>query len=215
MKTYLFILLSFLFLTNTKAQEDPTDDEETSEAIALEIEITSVKPISCPLTDNGSVSLSAINGAKPYEYLLDGVLLSSNGYFGNLSAGKHNVFVTDSLGLSVSFDFITTRSYTTIAEDCPCSMFIPTALTANADGVNDLFNIVPSCPVVDFELRIYDRWGNLVFESFDYKEKWNGASDKYHVPNGIYNYTISYRWGELLDTSINVQSEKGFVQVLR
>jgi gliding motility-associated-like protein len=179
------------------------------------VEINSLKPINCPLFDNGSISLLPSGGEAPFSYILDGVLESTNGFFGELSKGKHNVFIIDSRGCATSLDFDMQRSYTTIGDDCPCEMFIPNAFTANVDGLNDLFNIVPSCPVADFELRIYDRWGNKVYESFNYKEKWNGATDKYYVPNGIYNYKIIYRWGEASDISIDVQSASGMIHVLR
>jgi gliding motility-associated-like protein len=179
------------------------------------VEIISLKPINCPLFDNGSISMRPLGGKSPFSYTLDGVFESTNGFFDELSIGKHNVFIIDSKGCSATLDFTMQRSYTTIGDDCPCTMYIPNAMTNNADGLNDLFSIIPSCPVADFELRIYDRWGSKVYESFDYKEKWNGGTDKYFVPNGIYNYKISYRWGEAADISIEVQTESGIIHVLR
>jgi gliding motility-associated-like protein len=53
------------------------------------------------------------------------------------------------------------------------SMFIPTAFTPNDDGVNDTWLPV-SYAVNEYELLIYDRWGENIFTSDDPYEAWNG-----------------------------------------
>ena len=179
------------------------------------MEIISIDPINCPLYDNGSISLKAKGGQSPYSFILDGIQQSANGFFGELSEGVHNIYLSDTRGCEEYLDFETIKSFSTIGEDCPCTLFIPTALTANVDGLNDLFDIVPNCPVADFNLKIYDRWGTKVFESYDYKTKWNGAVENYHVQNGIYNYAITYRLGEEANGNVEIQSTAGIIHVLR
>lgn len=215
MKQLIILVLFTASFTTIQAQLDPLDSNSFGDNLPIQIQVISNKPINCPLADNGSIALRAIGGESPYDYVLDGDLHSTNGFFGGLSEGKHNVFITDSLGQTTDIDFVIKRSYATVDEECPCTLFIPTALTANVDGVNDLFDIIPNCPLVDFELRIYDRWGNKVFETYDYKQKWNAGSNFYYVSNGIYNYTIKYRWGELLDINVEVQTATGIIHVLR
>jgi gliding motility-associated-like protein len=69
----------------------------------------------------------------------------------------------------------------------------PNMITPNGDGVNDLWVldnigfIYPSCVV-----RIFNRWGNLVFESTGYKEAWDGTNNGEKLPMGSYYYVIEY-----------------------
>ncbi|WP_425237683.1 gliding motility-associated C-terminal domain-containing protein [Ulvibacterium sp.] len=77
-------------------------------------------------------------------------------------------------------------------------------VTANGDGVNDRFEItgVESCNYI-FKLRLFNRWGNLVYQSNDYRNDWGGSapnnsfgsSDK--LPSGTYYYIITVQDQEL------------------
>jgi gliding motility-associated-like protein len=178
-------------------------------------EILSIKPVNCPLFDNGSISVRATGGEKPITYILDGSVQSNNGFFGELSEGEHNVLVADNQGCNEIFNFNVEKSFAQIGADCPCTIYAPSAITANEDGLNDLFGVVPNCSVSEFSLRIYDRWGNKVFETFDTAQKWNGATSDYYVQNGIYNYIVTYRLGAALDLNVEIQTAKGIIHVLR
>ena len=76
----------------------------------------------------------------------------------------------------------------------PMQIFIPNSFTPNGDGINDLFSVTGS-NVVDYEIRIFDRWGKQVFHSKDIKEKWNGNSqgNEYQKGPEVYNYIIIYK----------------------
>ncbi|MEZ4685267.1 MAG: gliding motility-associated C-terminal domain-containing protein [Bacteroidia bacterium] len=50
---------------------------------------------------------------------------------------------------------------------CNCSAFVPNIFSPNGDGANDLFEIVTECPPVQYEMQIFDRWGELMFHSDD------------------------------------------------
>jgi gliding motility-associated-like protein len=66
---------------------------------------------------------------------------------------------------------------------------VPNAFTPNGDGLNDTFR-----PVVDYErvrmfsMVIYNRWGQLVFETTNPVEGWDGKD----APAGVYSWVISY-----------------------
>ena len=73
---------------------------------------------------------------------------------------------------------------------------IPNAITpSDKNELNDCFFIVypPSFPATDFEINIYDRWGNRVFESKDLYFKWCGttSNDKISHDN-IFTYSIVF-----------------------
>ena len=76
-------------------------------------------------------------------------------------------------------------TYSTSLE-CPDDVFPPNVITPNGDGLNDLFE-VPGLELYDnSEVEVYDRWGNVVYTSSNYKNDWNG--DK--LPEGTYYYIL-------------------------
>jgi hypothetical protein len=71
------------------------------------------------------------------------------------------------------------------------TMFIPNAITADGDGVNDVFGAVCTGEL-SYHCVIFDRWGTIVFESTDSDQKWLGGSLGGTHYNGIdvFNYLI-------------------------
>ena len=56
----------------------------------------------------------------------------------------------------------------------------PNAFTPNGDGFNDGFSPtgIGFKTLETYELLIYDRWGDLIFESDDYNQQWDGVANK-------------------------------------
>jgi gliding motility-associated-like protein len=89
-------------------------------------------------------------------------------------------------------------------------VFVPNAFTPNDDGVNDTWQI-RDVFVKDYVLKVYDRWGKLVFETFDKNQQWNGKMfDGSSAPNDAYIYILTYT-GWLDEVGI----EKGNVTIIR
>jgi gliding motility-associated-like protein len=79
-----------------------------------------------------------------------------------------------------------------IAEDCSCIPFIPNAFTPNGDGNNDDFQVYSNCEIETYNLQIYNRWGEKVFESDDINRGWDGQSFNQEAPIGVYVWKIEY-----------------------
>lgn len=71
----------------------------------------------------------------------------------------------------------------------PPMVFIPNTFTPNKDGVNDVL-YVRGDQVTEMELKIYDRWGKLVFESNDPSIGWDGTIDGKPAPPVVYGYYL-------------------------
>ena len=82
-------------------------------------------------------------------------------------------------------------------QDCPINIFIPNAFTPNGDGLNDKFEI-QGIGITEYTITIFDRWGNLVFESNDISRSWNGLQNNSgeKINQGTYNYKLQYRSGD-------------------
>ncbi|HEX8609607.1 MAG TPA: gliding motility-associated C-terminal domain-containing protein, partial [Pedobacter sp.] len=74
-------------------------------------------------------------------------------------------------------------------------MKIPGGFSPNADGINDLFVIENALGKV-INLEVYNRWGNRIYRSKDYKNTWDGRTTEgiyvgSEVPVGTYYYTVT------------------------
>ncbi|MCX7768941.1 MAG: gliding motility-associated C-terminal domain-containing protein, partial [Flavobacteriales bacterium] len=71
---------------------------------------------------------------------------------------------------------------------------IPNIMTLNGDGLNDLFHVKLS-GVKDYHCLIYNRWGNLMFESTSPQLKWDGSTlAGMRAVNGVYYVVIEVRF---------------------
>ena len=71
--------------------------------------------------------------------------------------------------------------------------YIPNAITPNGDGLNDVFNVVGLGYADMYNLKIYNRWGELLFESNKISEGWDGRFMGEYVQNGVYIYLVTFR----------------------
>ncbi|MBL7942565.1 MAG: gliding motility-associated C-terminal domain-containing protein, partial [Flavobacteriales bacterium] len=72
-------------------------------------------------------------------------------------------------------------------------LYVPNAFTPDNDGINDFFiPVVTGYDPETYELLIYDRWGTLVFQSHDPRERWMGEirNGAYYAPAGIYPWVL-------------------------
>lgn len=194
----------------TTSVEVTIDDESD-----LKMIVESVKPVNCPLFDNGEINLGVSNGEPPIVWQLNENPPTDVGKFENLSPGDYRVSVDDNRGCHTERVFNINISYLEVGDDCPCQVFVPNAMTPDGDGLNDLLDIVPSCPISNFTLRVFDRFGKEIFTSTSLDEKWNGGIDSYFVSPGVYPYKITYRWGEKDNESLEVETLNGYVTILR
>ena len=69
-----------------------------------------------------------------------------------------------------------TRAYIDVIDDpCICEMIVPNAFSPNNDGYNDEFRQLECSQLNRFNMKIYNRWGELMFETSDYSAGWDGT----------------------------------------
>lgn len=90
-------------------------------------------------------------------------------------------------------------------------LFMPNAFTPNNDGLNDQFAI-PGRFFIDVKnFTIYNRWGQLVFETQNVRRGWDGSINGKPLPSGSYVWVVEYRNAF---TGL-VESLKGTVMLIR
>ena len=84
--------------------------------------------------------------------------------------------------------------------------YTPTAFTPNGDGKNDFF-VIPclSNSSEKAALYIFNRWGNLVFETDNYISDWDGTHDNQPLPNGTYFYVLQIEGKQPQNGSIEIK----------
>lgn len=132
------------------------------------------------------VPLSVTGGHGPYTFTwsaqpggsvsADSIALTFN--ITNPVNGYYNLTITDACG---STD---TDSGEVIMRDCDLN--IPNVMTPNGDGINDVFYIDGLASHPNSILRVYNRWGALVFSDSDYTNDWDGST----LAAGVYFYII-------------------------
>lgn len=72
---------------------------------------------------------------------------------------------------------------------------IPSAFSPNGDGINDIFKI-RGFGIVKFDLKVYNRWGQLVFESTDPEQGWDGKFKGTLQPMDAYAYAVNLEFSD-------------------
>ncbi|MFM7813337.1 MAG: gliding motility-associated C-terminal domain-containing protein, partial [Flavobacteriales bacterium] len=89
--------------------------------------------------------------------------------------------------------------------------YVPNAFTPDGDGINDVF-FVKGHDLSYYYVVIFDRWGNVVYESDDIDKPWDGSvkGGDYYAPDGAYNYYIT-----AYDERANYFERKGVITLIR
>jgi len=86
--------------------------------------------------------------------------------------------------------------------------FLPTAFTPNNDGINDTWPGELDIPGLNYQVEVFDRWGNGLWTASDPLQKWDGAS----LPTGVYVYRMTMR--DPCDPASDLE-RNGFITLLR
>lgn len=117
------------------------------------------------------------------------------------SEGKYWVQV--SIGGCMSADTIN------IGEYPPCTLVVPTAFSPNGDGQNDVL-FVRGSNFIEFELMVFNRWGEMVFTTRDASRGWDGTFQGEAQAVDAYQYLLR---GKCIDGQIT--TSKGTITLLR
>jgi gliding motility-associated-like protein len=79
-------------------------------------------------------------------------------------------------------------------QDCEdnCQIFVPNAFSPNGDSVNDTFKPFGNCIPDNYNFKLFDRWGGLIFETEDFEEEWDGTLKSRALPSGVFVWLMEY-----------------------
>jgi len=98
-----------------------------------------------------------------------------------------------------------------------CKLICPNAFTPNDDGVNDYFFVSTTggCRIQKCELKIFDRWGRLVFEGDEITDQWDGDYDGQELKEGVYLWQSTITWASEGNQSAFTETKKGSLVLIR
>lgn len=104
-------------------------------------------------------------------------------------------------------------SDTACVDNCP-KYELPNVFTPGSDGFNDIYGPFPYKFVESVEIKIFNRWGNLVFESTDPDILWDGKNQQSNkmCSNGTYYYICTVN--EIYFEGIQPRVIKGFIHLM-
>jgi gliding motility-associated-like protein len=85
--------------------------------------------------------------------------------------------------------------------------YIPNAFTPNGDGLNDVWRLPYLDAYPHMQVRVFNRWGQVVYQSAGPDVKWDGNMNGQQLPSGVYAYVIDLRDGGVV--------YKGTVTIIR
>ena len=106
-------------------------------------------------------------------------------FFGGLELTEAGVY-QDTVYTPGSCDTIKTLILT--VENC--EFIISNVLTPNGDGQNDTWKVSDPTVIAGCTVKIYNRWGQPVYETTDYNNEWGGTKNDEDLPDGVYFYSI-------------------------
>ena len=92
-------------------------------------------------------------------------------------------------------------------------LFVPNAFIPDADGMNDEFRAY-GINITKFEMIIFNRWGQLVFQSNDVNKGWDGTFNGAKSPIGVYSWIIRYN-KDIGGNNYSMEKLRGSVNLIR
>jgi gliding motility-associated-like protein len=167
------------------------DDADTIEINVVEVPsiIYMSQDDSCNLS-KGFIDIDVSGGSMPYAYFWSNGAVSED--LLNVSSGLYTLELIDDNECIVLEQII-------IQNDLECDneqvmIYVPNSFSPGyADGVNDeFFPVISGGTISDYEFYIFNRWGELIFNSIVEGEKWDGRFQGEMSPQEVYVWKITF-----------------------
>ncbi len=128
--------------------------------------------------DNGATYTNPLSGPTGLTETITGI-----------AAGQSQKIIVRATGLLACETSDTSQLTASTINPFGNGIYIPNAFTPNGDGTNDMF-LVYGTAIKIMQLKIYNQWGGLVFESYDIAKGWDGMYHGNNASAGVYTYTL-------------------------
>ena len=155
------------------------------------------------IEDLGSVEIIAIGDSLSYS--IDQINFQTDSIFNQLSCGTYTLTISSN-NLCFTSDTVTLNKP---APKPPLIVDVHNAISPNGDGENDTWVIDVNKNVDEISVKVFNRWGAIIYSSSNYNNNWSGTYMNKPIPAGIYFYTVTVKQND------EVQQFTGSLTVLR
>ncbi|MEO0897562.1 MAG: gliding motility-associated C-terminal domain-containing protein [Bacteroidota bacterium] len=153
----------------------------------------------------GGNTLNVVSTIEGVDYLWN----NGSGETSILAADPGTYYVLATNGCGVASDTLEL-----VERFCTCEVYVPTAFSPNDDGFNDDFRMFPQCNIQSGGWKIFDRWGQMVFETEDPTALWDGVHRRGGLcPEGVYVWTYEYTY--IGEGELQIKTATGTVTLLK
>ena len=136
------------------------------------------EPITLEVTTNPDDQILWSNGDTDNSAVFD--------FYGYSPGDQYVASVEVSNSCGTSSDFLTVELI-----DCDVYVYVPNSFTPDGDEHNQLFSpVVTGDNITDYELSVFNRWGEVVFQSRDLSQGWDGTYNGTIVQEGSFVWTL-------------------------
>lgn len=180
---------------------------------AFEVAVHSSKDI---IEKGESITLTAVSNPGDYRYswiTSTGASPNCNDCGGSITVSpatttSYTLIAVDENGCS------DTSSRTIVVEPAFACVYVPNAFTPNGDGLNDVFTVNGE-GLQDVQLRIFNRWGEMIFESSNPSRGWDGTYEGKSLPPDVFLYSVKAGSCNGSELSQNDSYKTGSVTLIR
>lgn len=150
---------------------------------------------------DASINIDIVAGDSPFDFDwdIDGLGdIDDEQNLSGIQAGNYTLVIRDNNGCENRFTII-------VEFISSVSLVIPSAITPNSDGKNDVWDIIGLNRFPEMQLQIFDRNGHIVHQQTGIYENWDGYFQRKVLPDGDYFYILDLKNGE--------QPKKGAVSI--
>lgn len=127
----------------------------------------------------------------PYFYKINNQSYQAGQQATGLPPGNYVALISNGNNCLVDSIPVTVTEQNTQGIVCD-TVYIPTGFTPSADGKNDTLQPAASSAINNFIFRVYNRFGQIVFETSQLQKGWNGRYKGIDQPQGAYIWIFTY-----------------------
>ena len=189
------------FSTDSESIVEQNDANQVEEIADVSLDSVDISFSEDPVICFGEDAVLIVKGGV--SYLWNTGANTSSLKVSPVQNSEYWVEVTDVRGNQIKHTFVVS-----IDRECT-AIFVPSAFTPNSDGINDVFK-AEGVGIQSFNMVIFSREGQIVFESNNIDDAWDGSYRNSNMSSRVYFYKIAY-----VDAKGNSHNKQGQVTLIR
>lgn len=153
---------------------------------------TDITHAECWQSQPGKLRLTISGPGAPYQFELKGQRYVSGQEATKLPAGSYFIRIFTATGCLADSATLIIKNQNSLGANCD-TVYVPSAFTPNGDGSNDVLRPIVSGSLQSFVFRIYNRWGQLIFETKTPGQGWDGKLKGIQQSSAVYVWMIECR----------------------